>query len=132
MSTQTNREAEAWNLRLIGHSDLAGHGDGMQLMLKDEYLFVGHVLGKMGTTVLDVSNPRDPRVVQQLEIPPYTHSHKVQIVDDICAHAGLQSSFHQAGGDVGTLAVGEQADDGDNSDDYQNFLHGEFTVRLRI
>jgi hypothetical protein len=78
-----SRPAEARNLRLIGHSDLNGHGDGMQLLLKDHYLFVGHVLGKMGTTVLDVSNPREPRVVQQLEIPAYTHSHKVQIAGDI-------------------------------------------------
>ena len=82
MSTKT-REAEVWNLRLIGHSDLAGQGDGMQLMLKDHYLFVGHVLGKMGTTVLDVSNPKEPKVVQQLKIPPFTHSHKVQISGDI-------------------------------------------------
>jgi hypothetical protein len=83
MPTQKSREAETWNLRLIGHSDLNGHGDAMQLMLKDQYLFVGHVLGKMGTTVLDVSNPKEPKVVRQLEIPPYTHSHKVQIAGDI-------------------------------------------------
>lgn len=78
----TNREAEAWNLRLIGHSDLNGYGDGMQLLLKDHYLFVGH-LGKMGTTVLDVSDPTAPQVVQQLKNPPNTHTHKVQIADDI-------------------------------------------------
>lgn len=82
MSTPT-RAAEAWNLRLIGHSDLNGHGDGMQLMLKDNYLFVGHVLGKVGTTVLDVSDPSAPKVVQQLDLPPFTHSHKVQIADDL-------------------------------------------------
>jgi hypothetical protein len=84
MSTQkhSNRAAQAWNLRLIGHSDLNGYGDGMQLMLKDEYLFVGH-LGKMGTTVLDVSDPTAPQVVQQLKNPPNTHTHKVQIAADI-------------------------------------------------
>lgn len=84
MSTNgsTKREAEAWNMRLIGHSDLNGYGDGMQLMLKENYLFVGH-LGKMGTTVLDVSDPTAPQVVQQLKNPPHIHSHKVQIVGDI-------------------------------------------------
>ncbi len=80
---QVSNAAEARNLRLIGHSDLNGHGDGMQLMLKDHYLFVGHVLGKVGTTILDVSNPREPRVVRQLQIPPHTHTHKVQIAGDI-------------------------------------------------
>ena len=73
---------EAWNIRHIGHSDLKGHGDGMQLMLKEHYLFVGH-LGKMGTTVLDVSKPSEPQVVHQIEIPAHVHSHKVQISGDI-------------------------------------------------
>lgn len=78
----TGRAAQAWNMRLIGHSDLNGFGDGMQLMLKDHYLFVGH-LAKMGTSILDVSDPRAPRVVRQLKNPPYTHTHKVQIAGDI-------------------------------------------------
>lgn len=79
---RSNREAEAWNIRLVGHSDLNGYGDGMQLMLKDTYLFVGH-LGKMGTSILDVSDPTAPRVVRQLKNPPNTHTHKVQIAGDI-------------------------------------------------
>jgi hypothetical protein len=77
-----SRPAEVQNLRLIGHSDLNGYGDGMQLLLKDTYLYVGH-LGKMGTTILDVSDPTSPRVVQQLKNPPNTHNHKVQIGGDI-------------------------------------------------
>lgn len=74
--------AEAWNSRLIGHSDLNGYGDGMQLILKDTYLFVGH-LGKMGTSILDVSDPTSPQMVRQLKNPPHTHTHKVQIAGDI-------------------------------------------------
>ena len=81
-SKSTPREAEAWNIRLIGHSDLNGYGDGMQLMLKENYLFVGH-LGKMGTTILNVSDPTAPRVVHQLKNPPNIHTHKVQIFDNI-------------------------------------------------
>ena len=54
----------------------------MQLLLKDNYLFVGH-LGKMGTTILDVSDLTSPQVVQQLKNPPNTHTHKVQIGGDI-------------------------------------------------
>lgn len=79
----TYRPAESHNLRLVGHTDLNGHGDAMQLMLKDHYLYVGHVLGNMGTTVVDVADPSNPKVVGQIEIPPYTHSHKVQIFDDL-------------------------------------------------
>ncbi len=74
--------AEAWNIRLIGHSDLNGCGDGMQLMLKGSHLFVGH-LGRMGTSILDISDPALPRVVRQLKNPVNTHTHKVQIAGDI-------------------------------------------------
>lgn len=79
---QATRSAEAWNMRLIGHSDLNGYGDGMQLLLKNNYLFVGH-LSKMGTSVLDVSDPTAPQVVHQIKQPPHVHSHKVQIGGDI-------------------------------------------------
>lgn len=74
-------QAEAKSIRLLGHSDLNGFGDGMQLMSKDNYLFVGH-LGKTGTSIVDVSNPRAPRVVRQLKNPSGTHTHKVQIAGD--------------------------------------------------
>lgn len=78
----SSNAAEAWNVRLIGHSDLGGYGDGMQLMLKDGYLYVGH-LKSMGTSILDVSDPASPRVVKQLKNPPGTHTHKVQIGGDV-------------------------------------------------
>lgn len=80
-SSHPNGTAMSWNLRLLGHSDLNGYGDGMQLLLKDHYLFVGH-LGKMGTTILDVADPTTPRVARQLQNPPNTHTHKVQIAGD--------------------------------------------------
>jgi hypothetical protein len=74
---------EAWNIRRIGHSDLNGYGDAMQLMLKEHYLFVGHVDGIAGTTILDVSDPTQPVVVNQILCPPNIHSHKVQISGDL-------------------------------------------------
>jgi hypothetical protein len=75
---------EAWNMRLVGQTDLNGHGDCMHVNLKDHYAFVAHMgESRVGTSVVDVADPREPRVVAQLETPPGTHSHKVQIVDDI-------------------------------------------------
>jgi hypothetical protein len=75
---------EAWNMRLLGQTDLHGHGDCMHANLKDHYAFVGHMgESRVGTSVVDVSDPRQPRLVKQLETPPGTHSHKVQVVDDI-------------------------------------------------
>ena len=82
MQIAGQQAAEAWKISFIGHSSLNGRGDGMQLALKDHFLFVGH-LAKAGTTILDVANPASPRVVYQQVIPPHVHTHKVQIVDDL-------------------------------------------------
>ena len=54
---------EAWNIRRIGHSDLNGHGDGMQLMTSGQFIYVGHVKGNIGTSIVDFSNPAELRVV---------------------------------------------------------------------
>ncbi|HEX5723035.1 MAG TPA: hypothetical protein VFZ06_09860 [Acidimicrobiia bacterium] len=68
--------------RLIGHSDLNGHGDGMQVMPLGDVLYVAHFgpSGK-GTTILDISDPTGPRVVRQWDAPPRSHTHKVQVAD---------------------------------------------------
>jgi hypothetical protein len=77
------RHEEAWNLRRIGHSDLNGFGDCMQLMLKEQYLYVAHIDGRVGTTILDVSDPYQPLVANQIYCPPNVHSHKVQLAGDL-------------------------------------------------
>jgi hypothetical protein len=75
---------EACNMRLVGQTDLNGHGDCMHVNLKDGFAFVAHMgESRVGTSVVDVSDPRQPRVVHQIETPPGTHSHKVQVVDDV-------------------------------------------------
>jgi hypothetical protein len=75
---------DALNMRLVGQTDLNGHGDCMHVNVKDGFAFVGHMgESRVGTSVVDVSDPRRPRVVAQLETPPGTHSHKVQVVDDV-------------------------------------------------
>jgi hypothetical protein len=71
-------------MRLVGQTDLNGHGDCMHVNVKDGFAFVGHMgESRVGTSVVDVSDPRRPRVVAQLETPPGTHSHKVQVVGDV-------------------------------------------------
>jgi hypothetical protein len=66
-------------LTLIGHSDLNGFGDGMQVMREGDALYVGHFgPSGMGTSVLDVSDPALPVVVKQWPAPPGSHTHKTQ------------------------------------------------------
>jgi hypothetical protein len=77
-------QADALNMRLVGQTDLNGHGDCMHVNVQDGFAYVGHMgESRVGTSVVDVSDPRHPRVVAELETPPGTHSHKVQVVGDV-------------------------------------------------
>jgi hypothetical protein len=76
--------ADISGLSQIGHSDLAGFGDGMQVMRKGDALFVGHFgPSGMGTSILDVTDPTEPALVRQLPAPEGAHTHKVQVADDL-------------------------------------------------
>ncbi|MBO0874824.1 MAG: hypothetical protein J2P19_15665 [Pseudonocardia sp.] len=77
-------EDASWNVTAVGHTDLNGHGDCMHVNVQGNYAYVAHMGGdRVGTSVVDVSDPARPRVVTQVETPAGTHSHKVQVVDDI-------------------------------------------------
>ncbi len=79
-----NGNGESWNTQLIGHTDLNGFGDGMHVNVRGQYAYVGHMgESRIGTSIVDISDRRAPKVVNQLETPVGTHSHKVQIVDDL-------------------------------------------------
>ncbi len=81
---RTMHPEAANGLRLIGHSDLGGSGDGMQLMRAGDALYVGHFgPSGMGTTILDVSDVQRPTVVRQWEAPRNSHTHKVQVADGL-------------------------------------------------
>jgi len=70
--------------KLVGQSDLNGHGDGMQVMPLGDTLYVAHFgpSGK-GTSILDISDRNDPRVITQWDAPPGSHTHKVQVADGL-------------------------------------------------
>jgi hypothetical protein len=71
-------------LRLVAHSDLGGFGDGMQVARHREALYVGHMgTSGMGTSVLDLTDPRAPAVVAGIPAAPGSHSHKVQVGNDL-------------------------------------------------
>lgn len=76
--------ASAKGLRVLGHHDLAGRGDGMQVMREGAALYVGHNgTSGAGTSILDVSAPDRPVLVDQWDQPANTHTHKVQIADGL-------------------------------------------------
>jgi len=75
---------DARGLELVGHSDLGGKGDGMQIMRNGDVVYVGHMgdFG-VGTSVVDVSDLTRPRVITQLPAPARTHAHKTQYADGL-------------------------------------------------
>lgn len=83
--------ADVSGLIQVGHSDLGGYGDGMQVMPAGDALYVGHFgPSGMGTSVLDASNPSNLQLVHQMPAPRGGHSHKVQVAD------GLLLTNHEA------------------------------------
>lgn len=71
-------------LRTIGHHQLDGNGDGMQVLQHGDALYVGHFgPSGMGTSVLDISDRTAPRLVRQWPSPAGSHTHKVQVADGL-------------------------------------------------
>jgi hypothetical protein len=75
----------AKHFELVGRSDLRGWGDASQVVVQGTLAAVAAIgeKGHEGTTLLDVADPRRPRVLSQVPAPPGTHSHKVQLWGDL-------------------------------------------------
>lgn len=82
----------AHNMRRIGHLDLPGGG---QVFVDGDYAFVGHMKPPHGTSVIDISNPRKPKVVATLPLEnERSHTHKVRVVGDIMITNVEQNERH--------------------------------------
>jgi hypothetical protein len=57
---------------------------GGQVVIQGRYAYVGHQHRPDGTTILDISDPRAPKIVSKLMTShPWTHSHKVRVAGDL-------------------------------------------------
>src|ERR1700748_1086040 len=84
MNNRRDADPAPGHIRRLGQTSLGGHGDCMSVNVIGDIAYVGHMGGdRVGTSVVDVSDPAAPRVVTQLLTPPGTRSHKVQAVGDI-------------------------------------------------
>ncbi|HCK07725.1 MAG TPA: hypothetical protein DHW01_05815, partial [Rhodobacter sp.] len=45
------------NIKRIGHLDIAGGG---QVVTQGDYAYIGHMDAPHGTSIIDISNPKDP------------------------------------------------------------------------
>ncbi|MCH8054557.1 MAG: hypothetical protein IH857_00180 [Deltaproteobacteria bacterium] len=67
-------------IKQIGRMDLPGGGS---IAVEDGYAYVGHIDPPLGTSIIDVRDPKHPRLVAQLEVPEGIHSHKVRVSGDV-------------------------------------------------
>jgi hypothetical protein len=69
------------SVRHLSRMELPGGG---QIVSQGKYAFVGHQHRPDGTTILDISDPRNPNIVSKLMTShPWAHSHKVRVVGDL-------------------------------------------------
>ena len=75
---------ESLNVRLVGHSALNGWGDAFQIQVHKGlcYVAASGADGHDGMTILDVSDPRKPRVLDQIVDSPSARTHKVLRIND--------------------------------------------------
>ena len=71
------------NISWLGHSDLNGRGDGVQVMFNKGYAFVGHPFSGGGATIVDVRDPRKPTPVNFLSVHPRSWSLHFQTYGDL-------------------------------------------------
>src|SRR3977135_3769293 len=73
----------AHNVCRLGHLDLAGPG---QVPVAGSHAYVGHIPNQdhLGTSIIDISEPSQPRVVATVTLDDHeSHSHKVRVAGDI-------------------------------------------------
>lgn len=73
----------AHDLKWLGHSDLGGRPDGVQVMVNKGFAFVGHPFTGGGATVVDVRDPRAPRPVNFIGVHPRSWSLHFQTFGDL-------------------------------------------------
>ena len=67
-------------LRQVGYFDCDGGG---QIVVEGNYAYIGHVDKTTGTTIVDVSDPKNPRHVANVPAPSGIHAHKVRVANGL-------------------------------------------------
>jgi hypothetical protein len=67
-------------IRMVSRIDIPGGG---QVVVQDGTAYVGHMDAPHGTSILDVKDPKHPRIITHIKIADGLHSHKVQVHGDV-------------------------------------------------
>ncbi len=73
--------AEANGIREIAYMDCKGGG---QIEVVNDTAYVGHTAGPEATTIIDVKDRKNPKIVKQVTCPhTNVHAHKVRVANDL-------------------------------------------------
>jgi hypothetical protein len=69
------------NIRHLSRMEIPGGG---QVVIQGRLAYVGYQHRPQGTSILDISDPRQPKILSTIDTDhPMTHSHKVRVVGDV-------------------------------------------------
>src|SRR5262249_56681542 len=74
--------AASRNISFVSHSDLAGRGDGVQVMVHRGFAYIGHGFSN-GITIVDVRDAKHPKPVDFIACPPGTRAFHLQTHEDL-------------------------------------------------
>jgi hypothetical protein len=103
-------------VKRLSRLELPGAG---QVTVEGKYAYVGHITNKegLGTSILDVSDPRQPRLLTQLFLQEQdSHSHKARVAGDIMI-VNVEQNMGQGG-----------RKEADGSSQQDSYGEGGFTV----
>jgi hypothetical protein len=75
-----HRHAGQRGLEKLGWHDCAGGG---QIVVRNGIAYLGNMRNPYGTMVIDVKDPKHPKHLAEISMPPGTHSHKVRVANGI-------------------------------------------------
>jgi hypothetical protein len=59
------------NIKQVGRTDLPGGG---LVTVENGYAYIGHIDPRYGISIVDVHDPKHPKLVSQLEVPEGIHT----------------------------------------------------------
>ena len=90
------KKARAKGIRKVGYVDVRNHAHGNvhalawhdcagggQVVVERGIAYVGNMRNPHGTMIVDVKDPKRPKLLAEISMPRGTHSHKVRVADGI-------------------------------------------------
>jgi hypothetical protein len=96
-------------IRHVGRINVPGGG---QVVVQGNLAFVGHIAPPYGTSIIDVSDPKNPRLLSQIMLESNSsHTHKVRVVGDlmICNHEMFNRHFLRKGFEIPSLVAAHES-----------------------